>query len=396
MSSHHSAFRDRKELPVSIHIDSKGHRSERQQALPVQMLAARPSGGTFASGLSQAAIVQLLERAPGATSTPFSGEGGASLIQQAAQRGIVGQSQPLPYLKTIQRAFGDHDVSNIQSHTGSEASESARAIGAEAFAMGRHVVFGEKPSLRTAAHEAAHVIQQRAGVHLKGGVGKVGDVYERHADEVADRVVQGRSAADLLDRFMPTNRVEMTSSLQPLAIQRKTVVPEITDEEEDAVRKYKGDDYQYFNFYLRGQQLKTAKVKGIVPYVNLLSSALTKMHNSGNYRYRGNLYRGDHFASYPESDHEHMDTKGDTIRILSFFSTTKEKGVAERYGTDLWKISSNMNGVDIHAAGLGQKSEAEVLFPPNSEFHITKERRKVGTPKPFGIRKRKITGYQTA
>jgi hypothetical protein len=34
-------------------------------------------------------------------------------------------------------------------------------------------------------------------VHLYGGVGEAGDAYERHADAVADRVVAGRSAADL-------------------------------------------------------------------------------------------------------------------------------------------------------------------------------------------------------
>jgi hypothetical protein len=35
-------------------------------------------------------------------------------------------------------------------------------------------------------------------VNLYGGVGEAGDSYERHADAVADRVVAGQSAADLL------------------------------------------------------------------------------------------------------------------------------------------------------------------------------------------------------
>lgn len=72
-------------------------------------------------------------------------------------------------------------------------------MGAQAYASGNHVVFGGSPSLHTAAHEAAHVVQQRSGVQLKGGVGEVGDPYERHADAVADLVVQGKSAAGLLD-----------------------------------------------------------------------------------------------------------------------------------------------------------------------------------------------------
>ena len=39
---------------------------------------------------------------------------------------------------------------------------------------------------------------QRGGVQLKSGVGDVGDSHERNADAVADRVVAGESAADLL------------------------------------------------------------------------------------------------------------------------------------------------------------------------------------------------------
>ena len=53
--------------------------------------------------------------------------------------------------------------------------------------------------MHTAAHEAAHVVQQRGGVQLKGGIdGGASAPYERHADAVADAVVAGRSAEGLL------------------------------------------------------------------------------------------------------------------------------------------------------------------------------------------------------
>lgn len=42
------------------------------------------------------------------------------------------------------------------------------------------------------------MVQQAAGVNLYGDVGDLGDSYERNADEVADRVVAGKSASDLL------------------------------------------------------------------------------------------------------------------------------------------------------------------------------------------------------
>ncbi|HWI52485.1 MAG TPA: DUF4157 domain-containing protein, partial [Symbiobacteriaceae bacterium] len=94
------------------------------------------------------------------------------------------------------------DLSHIQAHTGADAAASAQAINARAYATGNHVVFGQQtPDLHTAAHEAAHVVQQRAGVQLAGGVGHVGDKYEQQADAVADRVVAGESAEGLLDRF---------------------------------------------------------------------------------------------------------------------------------------------------------------------------------------------------
>ncbi|MBX3158371.1 MAG: DUF4157 domain-containing protein [Deltaproteobacteria bacterium] len=124
-------------------------------------------------------------------------------VQRAAAHGISGSSGPLPFLDQIQRSFGAHDVSTVKAHTDATAAAGAKAMGAEAYATGDHVVFAGAPSLHTAAHEAAHTVQQRAGVQLKGGIGEAGDAYEQHADAVADRVVQGKSAEDLLDAFAP-------------------------------------------------------------------------------------------------------------------------------------------------------------------------------------------------
>jgi Domain of unknown function (DUF4157) len=120
-------------------------------------------------------------------------------VEQLAQQGFRGAAQPLPFLSLIQASFGRHDVRGVRAHVGGPAAEAAGSMGAAAYAMGSSVAFAQAPDLHTAAHEAAHVIQQRAGVHLAGGVGRPGDEHERHADAVADRVVQGRSSEDLLD-----------------------------------------------------------------------------------------------------------------------------------------------------------------------------------------------------
>jgi len=124
---------------------------------------------------------------------------GAPDVHAAAAQGISGPAGQLPHLEQIQRSFGKHDVSHIQAHVGGAAAAGAQAMGAEAFATGDHVAFAGAPSLHIAAHEAAHVVQQRAGVQLAGGVGTVGDTYEQHADAVADKVVRGESAEALLD-----------------------------------------------------------------------------------------------------------------------------------------------------------------------------------------------------
>jgi hypothetical protein len=127
------------------------------------------------------------------------GEGAAGRVHAAAERGLEGGGGALPHLDTIQRAFGRHDVTGVSSHVGGPAEEACQAMGAQAYATGSSVAFAGAPDLHTAAHEAAHVVQQRGGVQLKGGVGEANDQYERHADAAADLVVQGKSAEATLD-----------------------------------------------------------------------------------------------------------------------------------------------------------------------------------------------------
>jgi len=91
------------------------------------------------------------------------------------------------------------------------------AMRARAYTVGARVAFNGAPDLHTAAHEAAHVVQQRAGVQLAGGVGRTGDVYERHADAVADRVVAGQSSEALLDAYRQSPR----AGTQNAALQMK-------------------------------------------------------------------------------------------------------------------------------------------------------------------------------
>ena len=138
-------------------------------------------------------------------------------VFEIAERGASGAAGALPHLAEIQRAFGRHDVRQVQASQDSRAAAAARAIGARAYATGERVVFASSPDLRTAAHEAAHIVQQRAGVELAQGVGKAGDRYERNADAVAERVLTGASAESLLDEVAPGSE---SSAARRRAVQR--------------------------------------------------------------------------------------------------------------------------------------------------------------------------------
>ena len=159
----------------------------------------------------ESALVQLREAVTDARGPD------PSDVQSIAASGLRGSGGTLPHLDRIGAAFGQHDVSHVQAHVGGAAAQAASAIGASAYASGDQVAFAEQPTLHTAAHEAAHVVQQRAGVPLEGGVGAAGDVYEQHADAVADAVVRGDSAAPLLDGFVGAGKA---GGVQRKAVQR--------------------------------------------------------------------------------------------------------------------------------------------------------------------------------
>ena len=156
-------------------------------------LKSKSSGIQFLSSVSRRSqsrdIAQFLQAKGGLDSSD---------VQQTASEGVKGSGEQLPHMGPVQESFGKHDVSNVQAHTDSAATQANEKLGSVAYATGDQVAFKGAPDLHTTAHEAAHVVQQRGGVSLKDGIGQVGDQYEQHADAVADKVVQGKSAESLL------------------------------------------------------------------------------------------------------------------------------------------------------------------------------------------------------
>jgi Domain of unknown function (DUF4157) len=175
-----------------VEVDMSFERSSNRGSGRVSAPAEEPR--TLGPG-KQTLTAQLDAKMGGRPAAP------AADVHAAAAHGIGGGATALPFHAEIQRSFGRHDIGQVRAHVGGAAAEGAEAMGAHAYAAGDHVAFAGAPDLRTAAHEAAHVVQQRGGVQLAGGVGESGDAYEQHADAVAELVVQGKSSEALLDRY---------------------------------------------------------------------------------------------------------------------------------------------------------------------------------------------------
>lgn len=108
--------------------------------------------------------------------------------------------------REMEARFG-HDLSAVRLHTGDEAAQSARAVGANAYTSGPDIVFGEgqyqpgSPSgRRLLAHELTHVIQQGSGpvagtrVDPQLAVSSPDDAFERQAEGQEDRTTPAAEA----------------------------------------------------------------------------------------------------------------------------------------------------------------------------------------------------------
>jgi hypothetical protein len=96
-----------------------------------------------------------------------------------------------PAIQGTMTALTGHDFSRVRVHTGADAAESARAVGAAAFTLGQHIVFGSgqyPPRSRQGwdllRHELVHTIQQPdtdSAANLRRT--EPGDPFEVEADQ---------------------------------------------------------------------------------------------------------------------------------------------------------------------------------------------------------------------
>jgi competence ComEA-like helix-hairpin-helix protein len=250
------------------------------------------------------------------------GPGNAATISAVAKSGTSGAGAAFPYADQIQKSFGGYDISALRAHTGDEAAESAETLSAAAFAFGSDVAFSSTPDLFTAAHEAAHAVCQSAGVGPSGEMGADGDSHEQLADAVAERVVAGKSASDLIDgavgatsgdketrRPIPVRSVSAMSKVQrrPLpekqvsgtAMKRLGLSRRAIDHTTGVMAQGRGNQYSdlkatNFNSYFRMAAMRDPECWYIAPQVMHLARAfpdalthakagLAKSGNCGEY-----------------------------------------------------------------------------------------------------------------
>jgi outer membrane protein OmpA-like peptidoglycan-associated protein len=111
------------------------------------------------------------------------------------------------------------DFSRVRVHADSSAAESARALDATAYTVGRHIVFDagrydprSSGGRRLIAHELAHTIQQSSAIETgKLSIGSPSDTSEREAD--------GAASSALSDGLVAVQ------SQRPVSVQRQSNQP---------------------------------------------------------------------------------------------------------------------------------------------------------------------------
>ena len=145
--------------------------------------------------------------------------------------------RPLPVEQARTAALQGHDLSAVRIHDDAEAAQSARALGARAYTVGRHLVFGagefapEHPDgAALLAHELTHAAQQGFGEPSSAmPVSSPADATEREAAEGAALVRAGRA-------HRPSLRAPVHVARQIAQPAEETPEPAVADLEAERAR----------------------------------------------------------------------------------------------------------------------------------------------------------------
>lgn len=185
---------------------SAGRRAPRSNRGAQALLASLgPVMRCCGRGCDDADDLQIARKADGGTAAAGAANGAAQVVARPGR--------PLePGVRHGMEARFGRDLGGVRIHTDTEAGSSARQLGARAYTVGSHIVFGAgeyAPRARVGehvlAHELTHTLQQRDGRHLQraGTVSDPSDPHEREAERVADVVAAGGVAPPMHQRAAP-------------------------------------------------------------------------------------------------------------------------------------------------------------------------------------------------
>ncbi|MBP2326783.1 hypothetical protein JOF56_007168 [Kibdelosporangium banguiense] len=159
------------------------------------------NSGSHLAGLSVAGNAAV-QRAVGRP-----GQGGGAAPSGFTDRlGTAEAGRPIPdeHRQSLESSFGT-SLGDVRLHIGSQSSQLAAEVSANAFTVNKDIYFGEgqfspgsQQGYHLLAHEVTHTLQQGGALSASSAtVSDPADASEREAEDVATRVTQQRSAGDV-------------------------------------------------------------------------------------------------------------------------------------------------------------------------------------------------------
>jgi hypothetical protein len=193
--------------------------------------------------LSTRSVLALQRAAGNATVSRLLEEEPASPVRDVVGKG---GGRPLePEVRGLMESRLGADFGDVRVHTDHAASESARAISAQAYTVGSDVVFqsgryepASPGGQRMLAHELTHVVQQRSGpvdgTPAAGGISisDPSDRFEQAAERNADLVMAGHSVAPAPEGAPVSAQREEEEMVQEMPVQALAVQRQEGEEEE--------------------------------------------------------------------------------------------------------------------------------------------------------------------
>ena len=145
---------------------------------------------------------------------------GPSTAPDIVHEVLEGQGQPIPNkLRRDMEGLLGEDFADVRFHTGERASASAQAVAADAYTVGRHVVFasgqfnpGSVKGRQLLAHELSHAAGYRPGVMAPSG-----DLHISAPTEAAERQAVAISAGAVSRDAMPVTQPRLFRQVAPIA-----------------------------------------------------------------------------------------------------------------------------------------------------------------------------------